>query len=104
MKKITKKKIDPSKQVATTVILPIYVALPSELTSIALREINLSLVGDAEVNEYNMAGKMVGKYDDHENFPILQDAHYRLHRSKIMHFEFNVMVDGSLKFVREHRK
>jgi len=88
-----------TKQIIKTIIKTISVSLNDAEQSKMRSLINLELVGDATVNEYNEDGKMVGKYDDHPNSPQLLQAHYSLARTKLFKAKFNVMIDGTLEFV-----
>ncbi len=88
-----------TKQIIKTIIKTISVSLNDAEQSKMRSLINLELVGDAAVNEYNEEGIMVGKYDDHPNFPQVLEAHSSLVRTKLFKAKFNVMIDGTLEFV-----
>lgn len=83
----------------TQVVLLLHVSLPPDVLQRVQRELNLLWVGDENVNEYNSEGRMVGKHDDHPNFPQLHEAHVSLAMSRRYHAKFNVMPNGQLEFV-----
>ena len=87
-----------SKKVVTTVILPLHASLNQEQANVARRAINKILVGDENVNKYQ-GKKLVGKYDNHPNYPLVEKAHHRLPSTTIFRAKFNVLIDGSLEFV-----
>ncbi len=81
------------------------VSLPDSIKQKALRAINRHYFGDEECNVYNeKTRKYEGKYDDHPNFPLVQEAHYRVNRSQIsektvVKVMIQVYSDGSFEVI-----
>jgi hypothetical protein len=58
------------------------------------RAINLAVVGEVNVNEYNDAGVIVPKNYPTDKSKILKDAHYGIMRSQSIYVEFDVTDHG----------
>lgn len=58
------------------------------------RAINLAVVGEVDVNEFNDAGVIVPKKYPDEKRKILKDAHYGIMRSEQIAVEFDVTDHG----------
>ncbi len=71
-------------------------------TDEARKKINLELVGDEAVNEYNKDMVLVGKYNDHPNANKLLKAHQSLARgcACTVYAEVGIDSSGRLHFIR----
>lgn len=68
--------------------------------ALARKHFNKKYVGDETVNMYDKNKNLVGKYDDHPNYPKLLELHRKLARTYInVEVDIEIQDDGSLKVI-----